>query len=123
MLKTKYISRILLAFACMFIFVFQGMHTIEHTLSIKEYQSTHGTHEHFTQSRNDSSEFQWQEDHGYLDHCFVCDNMLSPLILSSTLELEQLKLEQILKKQQLDCERFTKLSHIYFSLRAPPSLG
>lgn len=122
MLKTRYISRLLLALAIMFTFVFHSLHTLEHVLSINKYEEIHNTHVHFTY-HPDKSKFELIEDHGYLDDCFVCDNMLSPMILSSAIKLVNADILEILKKQSLECDKFVPLSHIYFNLRGPPIIS
>ncbi|MHC5200889.1 hypothetical protein ACYSNV_01540 [Myroides sp. LJL119] len=107
----------------MFTFVFQGVHTLEHMFSVHDFEDQHSSHYHFTQSRESASTLQFIEDHGSLEHCYVCDHMIAPSILCDITQIDSIEFFNVFKKQAYVALGFKKFSQIYFSLRAPPAIG
>lgn len=119
----KNIARILLVVAFMFTIVFQFIHSYEHILSSVIYEKEHASHAHFHEKRSDhGSALQLTEHHGQLDKCFACDVIITPCIQANILEVDFVNFELSQKVQDLAILEFTPLSHIYFSLRAPPAV-
>ncbi len=123
MQRKKNIARILLMVAFMFTIVFQFIHSYEHVLSSVTYEKEHASHAHFHEKRNDNGNvLQLKSYHSQLDKCFACDVIITPYIQADILEVDFINFELSQKVQDLAVLEFTPLSHVYFSLRAPPAI-
>ncbi|TDS65291.1 hypothetical protein [Myroides indicus] len=121
MQRKNYIARVLLLVAFMFTIVFQFTHSYSHILSSVLYENEHSTHAHFNEKREDTGKtLEWKEKHSPIEKCFACNFILNPCL---SVDIEQIvfyNYETIRKVQDAISERFIPLSHIYYSLRAPP---
>lgn len=123
MMIRKNIARILLIVTIMFTVIFQLVHTYEHIESAIVYENEHGTHDHYINKATALDEgFQWKEHHQEAEHCFVCDFILNKAILPSKQDIALTATEIESKVQNEVILRFIPLSHVYYSLRAPPAL-
>lgn len=108
----------------MFTIVFQFVHSYEHISASFEYEKEHSTHTHFTEKRGDhTNQITFTETHSQLDKCFVCDTILNPAITTDILSIDFSTYEVAMEVQSLISLSVTPLSHVYFSLRAPPVLA
>lgn len=121
MRKRNYIAKILLVVALMFTMVFQFTHSYSHILSGVLYEQGHSSHAHFTEKREDSGKtLEWKTKHSSAEKCFACDFVLNPSIVTAIEDISFYNFEVVKKAQDLLSQCFIPLSHIYYSLRAPP---
>ncbi len=119
----KNIARILLVVSVMFTIIFQLVHTYEHIESTIAYENEHASHDQcMTKTTTDIKDFQWKEHHQQMDHCFACDFILNTAILPSSQDFDLTPVEVATKVQDEVILHFIPLSHVYYSLRAPPAL-
>ncbi|MEK6450436.1 MULTISPECIES: hypothetical protein [Myroides] len=122
MQRKKNIARILLMVAFMFTIVFQFVHSYEHIFSSSTYEKEHSSHAHFHEKRSDNGHtLQLKEHHGQLEKCFACDVIITPYIQADIMEVDFVNFELSQKVQDLAILEFIPLSHVYYSLRAPPA--
>ncbi|MGG5505830.1 MULTISPECIES: DUF2946 family protein [unclassified Myroides] len=114
------IARILLVVAFMFTTVFQLVHSYQHISTAVAYESEHRTHAHYTEGRGNNNSAQFIEDHGHVDHCFVCDSIPTSGLEPVYMEWQGIAYQTIQQVQEEMTLLFTPLSHVYYSLRAPP---
>lgn len=120
MSRKKMIARILLVVAFLFTTVFQLVHSYQHISTAVAYEQEHRTHSHYEEERDDYGIVQLTENHNHADHCFVCDS-----IPTSGLEPIQVTWQSMVYQTSQEVQEdvilfFTPLSHVYYSLRAPP---
>lgn len=121
MQRKVHISRILLVVSLMFTIVFQFAHSYTHMSKTKSYVLEHGNHNHFTEkSKVASNTFEWNENHHVLEKCFQCDVIPHVAILSEVVSWSAIDSSVLKHIQDIAIQQFTPLSHVYFSLRAPP---
>ncbi|MTG96773.1 MULTISPECIES: hypothetical protein [Myroides] len=114
------IARVLLIVAVLFTTVFQFIHSYEHVTSFISYANEHSTHAHFNEKREDSgNRLEYKVNHNELEKCFACD-IIIPADTTPILELAFSSFEHHEKVQQEVVQTFIPLSHVYYSLRAPP---
>lgn len=122
--KRRNIARVLLVVSFMFTIVFQFIHSFEHISSFVAYEEEHSTHAHFTEHREQlSTQLEWKENHGQLDKCFACDSILVPSLSADILDITFDSFPVLEKVQEVVVNTFVPLSHVYYSLRAPPVLA
>jgi len=123
MSRKKLIARVLLVVAFLFTTVFQLVHSYQHISIAVTYEQEHSTHIHYTESRNDQKEVQLTEDHSHPNHCFACDSIPTSGLEPVYMEWQAMVYQTIQEKQEEVTLSFTPLSHVYYSLRAPPVLA
>ncbi|MBB1139516.1 DUF2946 domain-containing protein [Myroides sp. WP-1] len=116
------IARILLVVAFMFTTVFQLVHSYQHISTAVAYENEHRTHAHYTEGRGENSSVQLIEDHGHVDHCFACDSIPTSGLEPVYVEWQSISYQTTQQVQEEVTLLFTPLSHVYYSLRAPPVL-
>ena len=122
MSRKKMIARILLVVAFLFTTVFQLIHSYQHISTAVAYENEHRTHAHYTEKRVDYGGVQLTEDHSHSDHCFVCDSIPTSGLAPVQIEWQSMAFQTIQQVQEDVTLLFTPLSHVYFSLRAPPAV-
>ncbi|MGS4346293.1 DUF2946 domain-containing protein [Myroides odoratus] len=117
------IARVLLVVAFLFTTVFQLVHSYQHISTAVAYEQEHRSHAHYTEDRSDQNGVQLTEDHGHIDHCFVCDSIPTSGLEPVYIEWQSIVYQTIEQTQEATTLLFTPLSHVYYSLRAPPVLA
>ncbi|WP_410878208.1 DUF2946 domain-containing protein [Myroides sp. DW712] len=117
------IARVLLVVAFLFTTVFQLVHSYQHISTAVAYEQEHRSHAHYTENRSDRNGVQLTEDHGHTDHCFVCDSIPTSGLEPVYVEWQSIVYQTIEQSQEVVILLFTPLSHVYYSLRAPPILA
>ena len=117
------IARFLLVVSFMFTIVFQFTHSIGHIIKTNSYITEHHDHDHFQKKTEVTKNvLEWKEHHDVLEHCFHCEVIPHSAILPDLIQFNLFEDVQAEKVQQLVVSQFTPLSHVYFSLRAPPAV-
>ncbi|MEC4113016.1 hypothetical protein [Myroides pelagicus] len=120
MRERKNIAGVLLIVTIMFTMVFQFIHSYEHIATFISYEKEHGTHAHFHEQRGDSKvALEYKVNHNDIEKCFACDT----LIPANTVAIYTFSPNLFLSIEKVQSEvidTFTPLSHVYYSLRAPP---
>jgi putative GTP pyrophosphokinase len=108
----------------MFTMVFQFVHSLEHAINTNRYVKEHAEHTHFTEQRSSSiaKTFEWKESHHSLEKCFACDMIPSSAVVTEITSIDFPQVEIIKKVQDVVVQQFIPLSHVYYSLRAPPTI-
>ena len=117
------IARVLLVVAFLFTTVFQLVHSYQHISTAVAYEQEHHTHAHYTENRRDQKGAQLTENHSHIDHCFACDSIPTSGLEPVHLEWQAMVYQTIHETQEAVTLLFTPLSHVYYSLRAPPVLA
>ncbi|MGQ8867929.1 DUF2946 family protein [Myroides sp. TSA_177.3] len=120
MSRKKMIARVLLVVAFLFTTVFQLVHSYQHISTAVAYEQEHRTHAHYTEGRSDHGGVQLTEDHSHMDHCFACDFIPTSGLEPVQMEWHTVAYQTIQEVQEEVTLLFTPLSHVYYSLRAPP---
>ncbi|WP_230848037.1 DUF2946 family protein [Myroides odoratus] len=120
MSRKKMIARVLLVVAFLFTTVFQLVHSYQHISTAVAYEQEHHTHAHYTEGRSDHGGVQLTEDHSHMDHCFACDFIPTSGLEPVQMEWHTVAYQTIQEVQEEVTLLFTPLSHVYYSLRAPP---
>lgn len=116
------IARLLLVVSFMFTIVFQFAHSFTHMTKATSYVLEHGTHDHFSEKTEITKNvFEWKEHHHSLEKCFQCEMIPHSAILPEVISFTTIDVMRVEKTQQVVIQQFTPLSHVYFSLRAPPT--
>ena len=116
------IARVLLVVAFLFTTVFQLVHSYQHISIAVAYEQEHHTHAHYTEGRSDYGGVQLTEDHSHMEHCFACDFIPTSGLEPVQIEWHAVANQTIQEVQEEVTLLFTPLSHVYYSLRAPPVL-
>ncbi|WP_413511220.1 DUF2946 domain-containing protein [Myroides odoratus] len=114
------IARILLVVAFLFTTVFQLVHSYQHISAAVAYEQEHRTHAHYIEKRGSDTSSQLTEDHSHSDHCFACDSIPTSGLVPIQIEWQSVVYQTIQEVQEEKILLFTPLSHVYYSLRAPP---
>jgi putative GTP pyrophosphokinase len=122
MQRKIHIARFLLVVSFMFTMVFQFVHSLEHAVNTSRYAKEHANHTHFIEKRSCAEKtFEWKVNHHSLEKCFACDMIPSTAVVADITSVDFLHVEINKKVQDDVVQQFIPLSHVYYSLRAPPA--